>query len=276
MPTPLVQTPAFQSTPPARGATRNSILSLLFPNLFQSTPPARGATLPLGRRGVQVWISIHAPREGGDVVLNFVEADLRRFQSTPPARGATRRSGDLPARRPISIHAPREGGDDGTSTSKGDKSISIHAPREGGDNNASKQLFSNVHFNPRPPRGGRLLDPHLLHLHSYFNPRPPRGGRRKTIARLEQTLAISIHAPREGGDHRHRLRGVLPGDISIHAPREGGDNGTSSLPKFESISIHAPREGGDYTPRWCTCTLQQFQSTPPARGATAIRYTFGS
>ena len=37
--------------------------------LFQSTPPARGAT----RRGHQVpqarHISIHAPREGGDVAV---------------------------------------------------------------------------------------------------------------------------------------------------------------------------------------------------------------
>ena len=35
------------------------------------------------------------------------------------------------------------------------------------------------------------------------------------------------------------------------------------------ISIHAPREGGDYkSVRGRTCT-DKFQSTPPARGATA-------
>ena len=34
--------------------------------------------------------------------------------------------------------------------------------------------------------------------------------------------AISIHAPREGGDMLHSQPGVFP-DISIHAPREGGD-----------------------------------------------------
>ena len=55
-------------------------------------------------------ISIHAPREGGDLdflgtVLDFI----------------------------ISIHAPREGGDRGHSAMQSEIVISIHAPREGGD-----------------------------------------------------------------------------------------------------------------------------------------------
>ena len=35
-----------------------------------------------------------------------------------------------------------------------------------------------------------------------------------------------------------------------------------------SISIHAPREGGDEAAGGITVSLEQFQSTPPARGAT--------
>ena len=59
--------------------------------------------------------------------------------------------------------------------------------------------------------------------------------------------AISIHAPREGGDH------PIPKNsgktiISIHAPREGGDIAIFRRPPAQSaISIHAPREGGDLT-----------------------------
>ena len=34
--------------------------------------------------------------------------------------------------------------------------------------------------------------------------------------------AISIHAPREGGDEK-KYNDMLSEDISIHAPREGGD-----------------------------------------------------
>lgn len=41
-----------------------------------------------------------------------------------------------------------------------------------------------------------------------------------------------------------------------------------------TISIHAPREGGDYTvPHMLRC-FWQFQSTPPARGATAKMHSF--
>ena len=66
----------------------------------------------------------------------------------------------------------------------------------------------------------------------------------------EAQSAISIHAPREGGDV-HRKRVDLLADISIHAPREGGD------PLSPSGS-------------WTNCG---FQSTPPARGATAAGMT---
>ena len=78
---------------------------------------------------------------------------------------------------------------------------------------------------------------------------------------------ISIHAPREGGDHKKLLRtffehlfqstpparGATPENwqeqeiriISIHAPREGGDFTSQWIEVKMIISIHAPREGGD-------------------------------
>ena len=82
-----------------------------------------------------VSISIHAPREGGDVKVPFALEDSDQFQSTPPARGATANT-DKRERlvTDISIHAPREGGDrwiDFCATLR--NRISIHAPREGGD-----------------------------------------------------------------------------------------------------------------------------------------------
>ena len=104
------------------------------------------------------WISIHAPREGGDQAL----------------------IGQVPAGY-ISIHAPREGGDcqnrpdlrhddyfnprpprggrhrleDWTDTAH---SISIHAPREGGDQLGTPVSSHHSDFNPRPPRGGDSKD----------------------------------------------------------------------------------------------------------------------
>ena len=83
-----------------------------------------------------VSISIHAPREGGDVPAPIFRGITGAFQATPPARGATVDLGrDLAVAVVISIHAPREGGDDARlqAVAQG-LVISIHAPREGGDN----------------------------------------------------------------------------------------------------------------------------------------------
>ena len=78
-------------------------------------------------------ISIHAPREGGDVCSLIVPGDVTG----------------------ISIHAPREGGDGKQKGKVVDVKISIHAPREGGDNCGFMLNLSLRYFNPRPPRGGR-------------------------------------------------------------------------------------------------------------------------
>ena len=56
-------------------------------------------------------ISIHAPREGGDIAV--VDHALKLLR--------------------ISIHAPREGGDASYYIMANKLIISIHAPREGGD-----------------------------------------------------------------------------------------------------------------------------------------------
>ena len=101
----------FQSTPPARGATRSSRCPIRAPVPFQSTPPARGATEAMLKLVKQMCISIHAPREGGDCKSAFGLDFGYTFQSTPPARGATRLWLNRTVSSIISIHAPREGGD---------------------------------------------------------------------------------------------------------------------------------------------------------------------
>ena len=58
------------------------------------------------------------------------------------------------------------------------------------------------HFNPRPPRGGRRRQIPPPRQSTDFNPRPPRGGRRQIKKEGSRTAAISIHAPREGGDSK--------------------------------------------------------------------------
>ena len=101
------------------------------PVQFQSTPPARGATNLYSAVSFFFAISIHAPREGGDIIgskiidrtefqstppargataMQEINAAYERFQSTPPARGATLFNRFHLVPRQISIHAPREGG----------------------------------------------------------------------------------------------------------------------------------------------------------------------
>ena len=79
----------FQSTPPARGATRRDHLDGHGAGDFNPRPP-RGGRRKTVLHGIRInLISIHAPREGGDD------------------------SGIGPLdKRLISIHAPREGGVD--------------------------------------------------------------------------------------------------------------------------------------------------------------------
>ena len=61
-----------------------------------------------------------------------------------------------------------------------------------------------------------------------------------------------------------------PRKISIHAPRTGSDITSSRSDGASAISIHAPRTGSDGD--WIAAhpTKDLFQSTLPARGATAV------
>ena len=81
--------------------------------------------------------------------------------------------------------------------------ISIHAPREGGDNLSNAISRKSARFQSTPPARGATFD-HLngSNRNADFNPRPPRGGRRLAQQECEAVEAISIHAPREGGDSK--------------------------------------------------------------------------
>ena len=130
-----------------------------------------------------------------------------------------------------------------------------------------------------------------------FQSTPPARGATAQLRGQGLLILISIHAPREGGDfcptvvplgapvfqstppargatRQDRRHGGLV-DISIHAPREGGDYRMEyeALEKNE-ISIHAPREGGDDSAIFGLRQMNRFQSTPPARGATAKMHSF--
>ena len=148
---------------------------------FQSTPPARGATVIYGRSAYQPW----------------------HFNPRPPRGGRHSDAERVDATLDISIHAPREGGDTALLVAAAMcAAISIHAPREGGDRQGPRAPGRGDEFQSTPPARGATWDsPGTKSSPPYFNPRPPRGGRHGAGPVVYAVDRISIHAPREGGDH---------------------------------------------------------------------------
>ena len=64
------------------------------------------------RSAMYYVISIHAAREGGDLILCSSFFAKKEFQSTPPVKAATPTNAIAYTAYKISIHAAREGGDD--------------------------------------------------------------------------------------------------------------------------------------------------------------------
>ncbi len=71
-----------------RGARLNPTSRKCNPDRFQSTRPARGATRIRRLRCGMGLVSIHAPRAGRDII-GVLDKPALAFQSTRPARGAT-------------------------------------------------------------------------------------------------------------------------------------------------------------------------------------------
>ena len=169
------------------------------------------------------------------------------------------------------------------------KDVSIHAPRVGGDEVHPSCPSCAAGFNPRPPRGGRPSTRRKTQPPTMFQSTPPAWGATGADVVAGRGGAVSIHAPRVGGDV-NQFQARRAGVVSIHAPRVGGDRKAKSHPASHGVSIHAPRVGGDvdrrcaqsgargFNPRpprggrhYVSCfpvEPSQFQSTPPAWGAT--------
>ena len=129
-----------------------------------------------------------------------------------------------------------------------DEFQSTHPAR--GATSTLKIIIRNVlNFNPRTPRGVRLISAISSGCSKSFQSTHPARGATVVYQLHNDMWYISIHAPREGCDARLIRGWVQNWPISIHAPREGCD-GYNSL----QTQVH-----------------HKFQSTHPARGATALR-----
>ena len=216
-------------------------------------------------------ISIHAPRTGSDRSAVTAAHRWSAFQSTLPARGATI--------RPVLRCFP--------------KPISIHAPRTGSDKIVFDAATQRTHFNPRSPHGERRLQVCVKNLPKTFQSTLPARGATQRRKGGKRSNRISIHAPRTGSDPDERDYKQLY-IISIHAPRTGSDlwyidcgnreahfnprsphgerrvlapDTTFHMNHFNPRSPHGERR----PPSARASSPKRFQSTLPARGATATR-----
>ena len=215
------------------------------------------------------------PREGGRRHGRTARMSSSYHFNPRPREGGDCTSNGILIDRLISIHTPREGATYGKHECTQQHPISIHAPREGGDITSTSTFWSPSYFNPRPPRGGRpgMLFTGLPFV--YFNPRPPRGGRRLALYWSADCTSISIHAPREGGDPRDRYAAASLWYFNPRPPR-GGRRAGRKRTSGENLEFQSTPPA-----RGATSSIQYeykgslFQSTPPARGATDDRHHDG-
>ena len=164
----------------------------------------------------------------------------------------------------ISIHAPRVGSDKGYTSVLARILISIHAPRVGSDSETAGGCAGSPDFNPRSPCGERLFRRFLLKREARdFNPRSPCGERPEINLHHEDTIKISIHAPRVGSDGCWRSASRPRSDFNPRSPC--GER----LPIFvlfyplSIISIHAPRVGSDALPLFLLSACSHFNPRSP-------------
>ena len=120
---------------PPRGGRRGEVRHLcIIQNDFYPRPPRGGRPCYPAERSARPYISIHALREEGDIVLNIVPLAVAIFLSTPSARRATG-MGTVGLTTPLPF----------LSTPSARRATCC----------CRSQGHELRHFYPRPPRGGR-------------------------------------------------------------------------------------------------------------------------
>ena len=218
------------------------------------------------------YISIHAPREGGDrrggagrhhhpcdfnprpprggrhkLVEGVIPTG--QFQSTPPARGATPSFPLRDGRLIFQSTPPARGATLQLPVGQWCVRISIHAPREGGDCSIYKGMLRRSEFQSTPPARGATTSLFQKPMNDqYFNPRPPRGGRPACGLNLCCQAGFQSTPPARGATRQRPCCPMGSGDFNPRPPRGGRRRDCQLAGGAGPISIHAPREGGDLIP----------------------------
>ena len=126
------------------------------------------------------------------------------------------------------------------------------------------------HFNPRSPHGERHAAEKCLDGNAeYFNPRSPHGERLDFPAFADSQQPFQSTLPARGATAGAGGRTCATRYFNPRSPH--GERQVKARAKRldEKISIHAPRTGSDGSKATPVQRRKPFQSTLPARGATA-------
>ena len=198
---------------------------------FQSTLPARGATRWFGRSPKQNSISIHAPRTGSDSYSNFAYARCKNFNPRSPHGERRFRPEPVAPTQDISIHAPRTGSDENKRKRRTAGKFQSTLPARGATPSTAQWRQASRNFNPRSPHGERLkVTSSLSWQTTDFNPRSPHGERPFLLCVQRRLFQFQSTLPARGATLRIRFV-RLDGNISIHAPRTGSDAHKTAPPR---------------------------------------------
>ena len=219
----------FNPRPPC-GGRRGIVRSFVSPPAFQSTPPVRGATLCHSELSEAIEISIHAPRAGGDLLTSRALFSLGNAISihAPRAGGDTYPRHDFRGILYFNPRPPCGGRPEAEATRSLIQAFQSTPPVRGATMTIPPSPWLPTAFQSTPPVRGATL----LHRVSYPRCRisihAPRAGGDGDEITPAQFQKISIHAPRAGGDRFFIFLFPFGYKISIHAPRAGGDEGIRS------------------------------------------------
>ena len=260
----------FQSTLPVWGAThRGTGLERL--HRFQSTLPVWGATVYRGGLRHKPDISIHAPRVGSDSFWPAYSQNFFYFNPRSPCGERRASIKKLTERRIFQSTLPVWGATTGYSFKSRWVSISIHAPRVGSDGSLLPHTQHSPNFNPRSPCGERHYGRVSAYDGEIFQSTlPVWGATCLEGAGVVYGDAFQSTLPVWGATSTviHKRNNSV--NISIHAPRVGSDSIVLPVHGVKTISIHAPRVGSDHGLQYLSSTLFSFQSTLPVWGATQV------
>ena len=215
--------------------------------------PARGPTERQGGRESILRVSIHAPPRGGRRASLMRELPGILFQSTPPYPAIETRFQSTP---PASVSL--EG-----------QSFNPRPPRGGRPNHRPSQRHPQ-RFQSTPPARGATTRRRVDSLSFQFQSTPPARGATGCRRRSAGAGAVSIHAPRAGGDPLHPF---MPSRSDCFNPRppRGGRRRSRIRPDTLAGFNPRPPRGGRRRSRIRPDTLAGFNPRPPRGGATQRR-----